>query len=277
MTIRLKQENPDLIVLFANTGQENQETLDFVHKCDIEYNLGVIWLEAVVCHGERKPTGFKIVDYSSASMKGEPFEEIILKYGIPNKAYPHCTRELKLRPIEAWLKYNEITDYKMAIGIRIDEERRSSIDAVKNKLFYPFIEQKIDKTDVNDFWEDQPFNLDLEDYQGNCKWCWKKSTKKLLRIMQENPDHFVFPERMETLHGLAGYNEDGTKRVFFRGNVSTQKLKEMRSYIDESVLAQMTIFDEDVDSGCSESCEPFIQHSAIPKAQSPALFQSGLK
>lgn len=257
MTIKLKQENPDLPVLFANTGQENQETLDFVHKCDIEHNLGVVWLEAVIFQDKRKSTSFKIVDYKLASMKGEPFEEMILKYGIPNKAYPHCTRELKLRPIKAWLKHNQITDYKMAVGIRVDEERRSSKDAVKEKLFYPFIEQKIDKYDVNDFWEDQPFNLELEDYQGNCKWCWKKSTKKLLRIMQETPEQFEFPERMENKHGLAGYNEDGTKRVFFRGNVSTKKLKEMRSYIDESVLAQMTIFDEDANSCCSESCEPF--------------------
>lgn len=258
MTIKLKEQYPDLIVLFANTGQENQETLDFVHKCDIEYNLGVIWLEAVVCHGERKSTSFKIVDYKSASMKGEPFEDMILKFGIPNKSYPHCTRELKLRPIKSWLKEHQIKDYKMAVGIRIDEEGRSAKDAIKENLFYPFIEQKIDKIDVNDFWEDQSFNLELEDYQGNCKWCWKKSTKKLLRIMQEKPEHFDFPERMETLYGLAGYNEDGTKRVFFRGHVSTHKLKEMRSYIDESVLAQMTIFDEDVNSCCSESCEPFI-------------------
>lgn len=258
MTIKLKQKYPDLIVLFANTGQENQETLDFVHNCDIEYNLGVIWLEVLVHHGERKSTGFKIVDYELASMEGEPFEEMILKYGIPNKAFPHCTRELKLNPIKAWLKHNKIVDYKMAVGIRIDEERRSAIDAVKNKLFYPFIEQKIDKIDVNDFWEDQPFNLELEDYQGNCKWCWKKSTKKLLRIMQENPEQFDFPERMEQLHGLSGYNEDGTKRVFFRGNVSTKKLKEMRSYIDDSILSQMTIFDNDENSSCSESCEPFI-------------------
>lgn len=38
----------EIITLFANTGEEAEETLEFVDKCDREFGLNVIWLEADV-------------------------------------------------------------------------------------------------------------------------------------------------------------------------------------------------------------------------------------
>lgn len=93
-----------LIFIFMNTGAEDQRTLDFVNKCDIEFGLNLIWLEADIKHGERVGTKYKVVDFASASRECEPFYEMIKKYGIPNKSYPHCNRELKLAPFEAWMK-----------------------------------------------------------------------------------------------------------------------------------------------------------------------------
>src|SRR4051812_21794137 len=84
------------IVLFANTGKERNETLDFVNECDHRWNFGTVWIESVVHHDERKGSTHKIVTYETASRQGQPFEDVILKYGIPNAAFPHCTRELKL-------------------------------------------------------------------------------------------------------------------------------------------------------------------------------------
>ncbi|GAG65159.1 unnamed protein product, partial [marine sediment metagenome] len=88
MTIKLKEMYQDLIVIFANTGQENDETLDFVNKCDMEYDLGVVWLQALVNFKERKGSSFCKVSYRTADRDGFIFEKMIEKYGIPNKAYP---------------------------------------------------------------------------------------------------------------------------------------------------------------------------------------------
>ena len=88
----------ELRFVFMNTGQEHEATLEFVDRCSREWNLGVVWLEADVKHGERAGSGFVETDFANASRDGAPFEELIRKYGIPNQGMPHCTRELKLNP-----------------------------------------------------------------------------------------------------------------------------------------------------------------------------------
>lgn len=99
MAYRLMKEYGDsheIITLFANTGEEAEETLEFVDKCDQEFGLNIIWLEAVVNPVLGEGTEAKIIDFLCASRKGEPFEAVIAKYGIPNPMNPHCSRELKL-------------------------------------------------------------------------------------------------------------------------------------------------------------------------------------
>lgn len=257
MAYRLKQDYSDkfhLKFLFANTGQENEATLDFVNKCDKEFGLGVVWLEAVVHHGEKRGCTHKVVTYETASRKGEPFEAMISKYGIPNKSYPHCTRELKLNPMRSylWSKGWEVSDYLSFVGVRADEPDRLRSKPQQGYAMaeYPLAKWfPMTKPEVNEWWRQQPFDLDLKDYQGNCKWCWKKSFRKLAQIAHETPEAFDFPERMERDYGLAGHNVDGTKRVFFRGNQCVADIRAMGARPD------VERDDPDADSGCSESCE----------------------
>lgn len=108
----------EIVVVFANTGQENEETLEFVHHVETYYEVSIIWVEAVV-HKGRKACTHRIVDFRTASRKGEPFENVITKYGIPNQAWPHCTRELKERPIHSYvasLGWKKGT-YATAVGV----------------------------------------------------------------------------------------------------------------------------------------------------------------
>ncbi len=254
MTIRLKEQYPDLIPIFANTSQENNETLDFINKCDKEFNLNVVWLEAKINSEHGKGTRYKIINYQNAHRKGKVFEEMIKKYGIPNPAYLHCTRELKLSPIQAWIKDNIKDDHKMAVGIRLDEQVRVSKDAVNNHLFYPLIDWQIIKQKINEFWRYQKFKLEIDDYQGNCKVCFKKGERKLLIIAKENPDFFDFNLKMEKYHGLSGHNVDGNKRVFFRNNMSASQLIEKSK---TNIIDMMDFVDTGYYSPCSESCEAF--------------------
>ena len=92
----------EVIYVFGNTGEEDERCLRFVDRCDREFALGVVWVEAVVHHGSRKGTEHRVVTFDTASRHGEPYEAHIQKYGIPNMAFPHCTRELKYRPIHSY-------------------------------------------------------------------------------------------------------------------------------------------------------------------------------
>lgn len=128
MLIDSLSDRYEFIVTFANTGLEHEKTLEFVNNCDKHFGFNTVWLEADVQHGKRLGTKHKIVSFQTASRNGEPFEEVIKKYGIPNKAYPHCTRELKLQVMQSYLKSIGINHKNIltAIGIREDETRRVS-------------------------------------------------------------------------------------------------------------------------------------------------------
>lgn len=257
MAIKLKKEygnTHNLSFTFANTGQENEATLEFVQRVDEEYNLGVVWVEAMVSEG-RKATGYKIVDFKTASRNGEPFEAVIRKYGLPNKSYPHCTRELKLQPMTAYEKQAHPRGYITAIGIRADEYRRPRVDT--ENIIYPLAGRWItDKRMVNDFWDTQPFKLELEEHQGNCKWCWKKSFRKLYKLAIETPDVFDFPARMEELYSdfiPETQYQTGEMRKIFRGKTSTKQL--LKNAINHNTKSTFHLID--IDDGCSESCEVF--------------------
>ena len=246
----------NLFFVFANTGQEREETLEFVDMCDKHFGLSVVWVEAVVDPEKGKGTRHRVVDFKTASRDGEPFEDVIKKYGISNKSYPHCTRELKLAPMLSFSKI--FGEYKTAIGIRADEYRRVRND---ENIIYPLVDMWLtDKAMVNDFWGEQPFDLKLRDYEGNCSWCWKKSNKKLFRLIDERPEIFDFPRRMEKLYQMAGAS--GNKQVFFRKHLSTNDLFALREEYLESKKgkfeqSQISLFDMETDDGCSESCEMY--------------------
>lgn len=261
MTYRLLQEfknKRDIVVIFANTGQEQEATLEFIHQCDKQLNFNTIWVEALVYPEQRRGTYFTQVNFNTASRNGEPYVAVIKKYGIPNLAFLHCTRELKQRPITKYIRTFHFDHGKgeVAIGIRADESSRKPNEQTRLMwdTIYPLIDWNIDKQDVNDFWEMQPFNLNLQEHQGNCKWCFKKSFKKHGLLVKESPEIYEFPKRMEIEYGKCG---SGAKngRVFFRGNRNTQQLIDYVKLLDPV----NTVVNQDENSGCTESCEPFTE------------------
>jgi len=260
----------EIVVTFANTGQEHEKTLEFVNKCDIDFNFNVVWLEADVVHEKRKGTKHKIVDYQNCSRKGEPYEEVIKKYGIPNNAYPHCTRELKLQPIKSYLRSIgwKKDSYYTAIGIRIDEVDRINSKMNELKLWYPLCEDvKVTKGDIRDFWDKQSFKLGLDEHYGNCVWCWKKNKRKLMTLALSDPKIFEFPKKMESLYSTNGANgEYEGGRVFFRNKQSTSDLLHDATTTSFTKFDQSQVnwgdcykYDDSLDkaNGCSESCEVY--------------------
>jgi len=243
----------DLAYVFANTGQEHPKTLDFVDRCDREWNLGVVWVEADVRHGERVGSKARVVTYETASRNGEPFEEVIKKYGLPGAGgYMQCTRELKISPIRDYCSQS-FGDHAMAIGIRVDEIDRMQEDAKAKRIIYPLVGMNpTDKAKVNRFWEAQSWTLDIPPLMGNCVWCWKKSTRKLLTIMDAMPEAFDFPERMEFEYSGKG------SEFMFRQRKTVSDLRKMAAqpFARWQEGMNLDLFSElDAHAGCQESCE----------------------
>jgi hypothetical protein len=248
----------EIKVVFANTGFENEETLEFVFRCDSFFDFKTVWVEAVTNPEKGQGIRHKEVTFFTASRNGEPFEQMIQKYGIPNHQAPDCTRNLKKYAIESYMRDIgwDKWDYELAIGIRTDEIRRVKDDKTR-RVVYPLVDWfPSDKQDVLDWWEDQVFDLQLKEHQGNCKTCWKKSFNKLIQLHHENPRQFDFFERMEQQYGRVGAEfqkyPDAPNRVFFRGRTSVPMLRKM---VEESEVRVTPSVDMYADGGCSESCE----------------------
>jgi hypothetical protein len=272
-----------IVFVFSNTGQENEETLLFAHQCDTHFNLNLVWIEAEVAFEERKSTKYKIVDYHSATRSNDwkqradtPFEQIIQKYGISNKAFPHCTREMKQNPIKAFGKDHFNGErYHTAIGIRRDEMDRMNEKAKELGFIYPLISSKMIPTAkpvINLYWNSMPFRLKLKGYQGNCVTCWKKSNNKLYQIAKENPAGFDFMDAMEQKYPRTGneFSKDpnAPNRVFFRQSKTAKQILEQANQWNGVVKDDSKQYDyqsnlfeiEEIDLD-GESCEVFSECS----------------
>ena len=257
----------EIVTVFANATQENDETLEFVQQCDDFYGWGVVWVEAAIDPERGSGTKHRVVDFATADRVGGVFEEMIAKYGIPGPGFPHCTRELKLNPIRSCARSIgwEAGSYDTAIGIRVDEIDRMEANAAESRIIYPLVSDwPTRKIDINEHWVRQPFRLQLKGYQSNCKTCWKKSLRKHLTIMKETPEAFDFFELMEAKYPKAGANPNDEVKRFFRQHRSVADIRELAATVpftpatDDAREYQTDIFSAlalDLSSDCDEGCE----------------------
>lgn len=233
--------------VFANTGKEREETLDFVQRCDKEFGLNLNWIEGVINQEKGVGVDWRRVDFLTASRKGEPFHEMVLKFGVPNKDYPHCTRELKTRPMQKWADDTIGREHLWAIGFRVDERKRIG---GSNDQIYPLVTTwPTNERMVREFWAGMPFDLQLKDYQGNCDLCWKKSMIKRLTIIAENPS---VADQWQAW-------EETDEYVFDRDGYSIKMLKTMskrpfRHAKDKHELRQLFPELHGIDILCESAC-----------------------
>lgn len=257
MAIKLKDLHvrglitPPLTFIFANTSSEHAKTYEFLERVDLKYGLGIKLLEAQINPLKGRGTGFRLcATYSELRRDNSLYESSIRKYGIPNLAFPSCTRELKLHPLRAYARTICPKGVCFAVGIRTDEEKRRSKSAQADKVVYPLLDLfPSDKEDVNSFFEGQEVQLEIASHLGNCVFCFKKSLSKLAQVYQEQPEAFEFPARIEKEYGQTN-NFIAQPRVFFRGNRSTTNLIK---FFNSEELKQ----ESRRPSPCETSCEAF--------------------
>ncbi|WP_288464738.1 phosphoadenosine phosphosulfate reductase family protein [uncultured Pseudomonas sp.] len=251
--VQLANPGKDITYLFANTGKEREETLRFVQRCDEEWGLGVIWVEF-----RDSDAGFTLVDFETASREGEPFEAAIRKRRyLPNPVTRYCTVELKIRAMHRYLKSIGWADgdgeWDQMVGIRADEHRRvakirkrgTSTETPREHMRLPLADAGITLADIDSFWADQPFRLELPTVNGktllgNCDLCFLKGRQQTYSIIQSDLHSADWWARMETLV------ESGGRAVTFR--------KDRPSYAEMQAYArqQQVLFAHEVDDaiGC---------------------------
>jgi hypothetical protein len=250
----------EVIYVFANTGDENEETYEFIKECDEYFKLNIHWIESVIHPEKGKGPTYKTTDYLTASRNGEPFKAMTKKYGIQSQIFHGCSGYLKQTPIDKYAKdYFNGEPHDTAVGIRADEIRRVSKN--EKNFIYPLVHMKpTTKAQINTYWREMPFRLNLKSWETNCKVCFHKSIDKLRLIAYETPEKFkVFKEIEEKYsHVKAGkkpkliYSKKSTDTLTVQNIIDSAAnidIKNMHEVYDEN----LELFHCDPYLGCNET------------------------
>ncbi len=173
LAIYLKDKYPEIHskveYFFSDTGAELSEVYEFLDK-----------LEAYL--------GKEIIRLSS----GRDFDHWLKVHNgmLPSAKARWCTRYMKIRPFEAFVKDDPVISY---IGIRADENRegyiskKSTISAV-----FPFIEDGLVRDDIFRILED---SVGIPEYyrwrsRSGCYFCFFQRQDEWLGLKRNHPDLF---------------------------------------------------------------------------------------
>jgi len=183
-------------VCFANTGKEEEATLQFVHDCETNWTCPISWLEFADVPGK-----LEVVNFESASRDGKPFDHLTSKRKyLPNPIARFCTSELKILSIDRFMKSKGYKEYETMVGIRADEPRRAA--KMKDNKLVPLYHAGIRQEDVQAFWKAQSFDLGLAFRDGvtplgNCDLCFLKGQKQLLSLIADKPERALWWAQQE--------------------------------------------------------------------------------
>lgn len=166
MTILLNPTEDD-IVLFCDTGREHPLTYKFID--DFEKNEGIKVIR---------------ISYDGG------FEGMLERNKfLPNVAIRKCTVELKIKTAKRYLRALGIQRFENYIGFRADEQRRINESQYKKVINrFPLFEMGINKADVNQYWLNKSYNLEVPSILGNCDLCFLKGKNSIISILQHYPE-----------------------------------------------------------------------------------------
>lgn len=178
LAVFMRQTYPDLPIeyFFTDTGKELPEVYEFLGR--LEGFLG-------------RPIAYLNPD--------RDFDFWLKEYGnfLPSPRTRWCTRQLKLRPFEKWIKRDlesgtEIISY---VAIRSDEPARSGMQATNPnlKITFPLREHGLNKEAVVELLESS--GLGLPTYydwrsRSGCTFCFYQQKIEWVRLKRTHPEAF---------------------------------------------------------------------------------------
>jgi hypothetical protein len=245
--------------IFMDTGCEHPMTYRFVREVVKFWDIPLIVLQVDINPELGQANGYTVwepKDIQTNMPALKPFIDMVRKYGTPYIGGAFCTDRLKLVPFKKYCDdHFGKGKYTTWIGIRADEPKRLGR---KEGISYLADISDFEKSDILEWWEDQPFNLQIPEHLGNCVFCIKKSTQKVGLACRDEPGMMrLFNEVTTGSHVRDGHRQT-SKEVMYRGHLSLEGIANMYSEQDYQRLYQDMVSAKRFDTGsCSESCEIF--------------------
>jgi hypothetical protein len=167
----IKQYKPDDIVLFCDTGREHDKTYKFLNDFEAHEGIPIVRV---------KRTG--------------GFEGILERRGnktLPNRMRRFCTGDLKIDAAKQYLRSIGIQRYINIIGFRYDEPKRVKGFVEKFKkvtTIFPLYDAGITKQQINEYWNNKSYKLEIPHILGNCTLCFMKGKNAIMAILASYPE-----------------------------------------------------------------------------------------
>lgn len=213
-----KYQDYEKAYVFANTGMERPETIEFLKKIETIWGIPLTLIEGTYSSIMGVGVGYKIVDWETLDMQAKVFEECIMHMnkglfdGLPNQEAPYCSERMKTIPCNKFAK--EIFNgekYIKAIGFRREDmPKRISWPEIKEDKarIFPLLTdfpQPVGLPELNSWWNKQPFQLGINSKLGNCELCWKKSDRNIVEVIQKGTRFVEWWEKMEEKYGNTSF------------------------------------------------------------------------
>ena len=178
LAVYMRQHHPKLSIdyFFTDTGKELPEVYDYLGR--LEGFLG----KPIVRLNPDRDFDFWLKQYNDY---------------LPSAQSRWCTRQLKLRPFELWLKPFLAEGYTVYsyVAIRSDEEYREGYSSKKDRLIVklPFKSIGVDKAGVLEILESA--GLGLPEYyewrtRSGCTFCFFQQKIEWVRLQERHPKAF---------------------------------------------------------------------------------------
>lgn len=242
--------------IFMDTGAEHPKTYEFVMNVVKHFGIDLVCLRVDINPELGKGNGYKVVSIDEIGPDLSPWRGMMQKYGVPYYGGAFCTDRMKLVPFK---KYCDDAfgkgNYETWLGIRADEPNRLT---QKAGIRYLAEISDFEKQDVLDWWGQQTFDLNLDEWLGNCVFCMKKSDIKLAAAQRDEPGMYI--EFLDGIHGDSVRTGEKTGRVdsMYRRKRSLEQLIATFDGFTGEEIKERIRGAKMLDTGsCSESCEVF--------------------
>ncbi len=170
LAIYMRDRVPEMEYFFCDTGKELPETYEFLERLQVLLGKPIARLNS-----------------------DRDFDHwlFVFQGALPSPQMRWCTKNLKIKPLEAWIGDDLAYTY---IAIRADEDREGYISHKPNvRAVFPFKEGGITKSDVLRILDDA--GIGLPRYyawrtRSGCYFCFFQRKYEWVRLSEEHPDLF---------------------------------------------------------------------------------------
>lgn len=253
LAVYMRQTAPDLDIeyFFTDTGKELPEVYEFLGR--LEGFLG----KSILRLNPDRDFDFWLQEYNNF---------------LPSPQTRWCTRQLKIKPFEEWLRPalasgDRVNSY---VAIRADEDYREGYVSGQEslKVHLPFRQAGIDKAGVHEILD--AAGLGLPDYyrwrsRSGCTFCFYQQKIEWARLLDEHPEAFEEAKRYEKnalehgspftwSHGESLDQLSEPERLAQIRRDHEKRLERLRSRKPINILAGETAEDLDEVYGNSKLC-----------------------